>query len=193
MGGAFCNVLSNRPYCHLSSLLISFLILRDERVPTPHSITLTRPNATKPQSKTGIAQLEWNVTGSLFFVRFENSPTALYIFTFPLPSEAFHPRLKTVLLHLQPVTHARWNPLRSGSLVIACDTAGVYTWSDEWISEGAETAEEVAECVGVPAKNFQNKDTRWAPDGKALLLLDKETFCCAFEVDDDAGVEEPEE
>ncbi|KDQ16712.1 hypothetical protein BOTBODRAFT_238662 [Botryobasidium botryosum FD-172 SS1] len=143
--------------------------LQYERVPTPHSITLIRPSITKPQSKAGIAQLEWNVTGTLLFVRSENSPTALY-----------------------PITHARWNPIRSGSLVIACDTAGVYTWSDEWISEGADLAEEIAECVGIPAKNFQNKDTRWGPDGKALLLLDKETFCCAFEVDDedDHGTEE---
>lgn len=25
---------------------------------------------------------------------------------------------------------------------------------------------------------------RWAPDGKGMILLDRETFCCAFEVED---------
>jgi hypothetical protein len=31
---------------------------------------------------------------------------------------------------------------------------------------------------------FETRDIRWVPDGKGLVLLDKETFCCAFEVED---------
>lgn len=31
---------------------------------------------------------------------------------------------------------------------------------------------------------FDARDLRWAPDGKGLVLLDKDTFCCAFEVED---------
>lgn len=29
---------------------------------------------------------------------------------------------------------------------------------------------------------FETRVIRWSPDGKGLALLDKDTFCCAFEV-----------
>ena len=32
--------------------------------------------------------------------------------------------------------------------------------------------------------DFATRDIRWAPDGKGLVLVDKETFCCAFEVEE---------
>jgi len=59
----------------------------------------------------------------------------------------------------------------------------MYLWSEEWIGEGG-AEEEMAECVGIPAKKFDARDVRWAPDGKGLLLIDRETFCCAFEVEE---------
>lgn len=31
---------------------------------------------------------------------------------------------------------------------------------------------------------FEARDVRWAPDGKGLLLLDRETFCSAFEAEE---------
>ena len=70
--------------------------------------------------------------------------------------------------------------------------------------EGEDT--EVVECVGVPARKFpyalcaafarltciqcgieqfETRDLRWAPDGKGMILLDRETFCCAFEVEEE--------
>lgn len=35
------------------------------------------------------------------------------------------------------------------------------------------------------AGDFETRDVHWAPDGKGLILLGKETFCCAFEVEDE--------
>ena len=77
----------------------------------------------------------------------------------------------------------------------------MYLWSEEWIGESG--AEEMAECVAVPAsacdvysseltdfvlpfssEKFEARDVRWAPDGKGLLLLDRETFCSAFEAEE---------
>ena len=48
------------------------------------------------------------------------------------------------------------------------------------------------------AGDFCTREIRWAPDGKGLILLDKDVFCCAFEVEEDpavadAGAEEPAE
>ncbi|THH33509.1 hypothetical protein EUX98_g641 [Antrodiella citrinella] len=99
-------------------------------------------------------------------------------------SKASTPRLRSVLVHSKPVMSARWNPVRKGSLAICTGSGSMYVWSDEWEGEGGEL-EEVAECVGVPAREFCTREIRWAPDGKGLVLLDKETFCCAFEVEED--------
>jgi len=63
----------------------------------------------------------------------------------------------------------------------------MYTWSDEWVGE-AGIEEEMAECIGVPAKQFEVKDVKWAPDGKGIVLFDKTMFCCAFEIGDEEGV-----
>ena len=42
---------------------------------------------------------------------------------------------------------------------------------------------ELVECVSVPSeKKFACKEIRWSPDGKGLILMDKDMFCAAFEV-----------
>jgi len=41
-------------------------------------------------------------------------------------------------------------------------------------------------------EQFDTRAIHWSPDGKGLVLLDRETFCCAFEVEgasNDAGDE----
>jgi len=157
-----------------------------ERLQGPQSINLTRTDLSKPYPKTGAIQLEWNKTGSLLLVRFENVPTIIHIFSFPSSSEPFTPKLRSILMHTKPILHARWNPVRKGSLAICCGTRSMYIWSDEWVGEeGAE--EEMAECIGVPAKKFETRDLKWAPDGKGLVLIDKDMFCCAFEVEEEAS------
>jgi len=71
-------------------------------------------------------------------------------------------------------------------LAVCCGSRSIYIWSDEWVGEeGAE--EEMAECIGVPAKKFETRDLKWAPDGKGLVLIDKDMFCCAFEVEEEAS------
>ena len=37
---------------------------------------------------------------------------------------------------------------------------------------------------------FENRVIRWSPDGKGMALLDKDTFCCAFEVTDSDAPED---
>lgn len=31
---------------------------------------------------------------------------------------------------------------------------------------------------------FKARDVKWSPDGKGMILFDKDHFCCAIEVDD---------
>ena len=82
----------------------------------------------------------------------ESAPTSVHIFAFPGPGEAFSPRLRSVLLHSSPVMHAHWNPVRQGRLALSCGGQAMYLWSEEWIGESG--AEEMAECVGIPASAF---------------------------------------
>lgn len=35
---------------------------------------------------------------------------------------------------------------------------------------------------------YETRDVRWAPDGKGMVLMDKDRFCCAFEVEDSEDV-----
>jgi len=146
-------------------------------------LNANRVDNSKPNPKSGTVQLEFNKTGTLLLARLENVPTAVHLFAFPAPGEAFSPRLRSVLLHSSAVMHAHWNPVRQGRLALSCGGQAMYLWSEEWIGEGG-VEEEMAECVGIPAKNFEARDVRWAPDGKGLLLIDRETFCCAFEVEE---------
>ncbi|KIY70948.1 WD40 repeat-like protein [Cylindrobasidium torrendii FP15055 ss-10] len=155
-----------------------------ERLQSPYTLLLNRVDHTKPHPKCGIVQIEFNSIGSLLMVRYETSSSAVHIYDFPSPSTSFNPRLRSILLHDRPVRNVRWNPARKGSLAICCGAAAIYTWSDEWVGEGG-VEEEVAECVGVPADKFETYDIKWASDGKGLILLDKDAFCCAFEVEDE--------
>ncbi|OCH87739.1 WD repeat-containing protein 8 [Obba rivulosa] len=186
-----------------------------ERVPAPYTLPTRRASkaTSKHTSSSGITQLAWNATGSLLLARTDSAPAAAFLCAFPLPRPAPHPSsrannspgsvaptllkltLRTVLAHTRAITCARWAPRRSGRLALCTGSGGLYLWSDEWVSEdeGRDNAEdgdgeEVAECVGVPAKQFSAHSINWAPDGQGLILLDRTTFCCAFEVEEDGGL-----
>ncbi|TFK56980.1 WD repeat-containing protein 8 [Heliocybe sulcata] len=160
-----------------------------ERMQGSQPMPVTRPDLTKAHPKNGVMQLQWNRSGTYLMARFENAPNVINIYSFPASKENFSPRLSSVLILSNPVLQVQWNPTRDGNLVACCGNRAIYTWSDEWVGENGEE-EEMAECIGVPAKKLDVREIKWAPDGKGLLLLDKETFCCAFEVE--AEDNEPE-
>src|ERR1700759_1710125 len=121
-GVCFMFAISHAPK-NVSSWLI--IPLADERMQGPTTIALHHIDTSKPGNKSGVAQLAWNTTGSLLFARFgqlipakppraslttryllEWAPNVLYLYDFPSPQERFQPRLRSVLLHRQPVLHA---------------------------------------------------------------------------------------
>ncbi|PCH34697.1 YVTN repeat-like/Quino protein amine dehydrogenase [Wolfiporia cocos MD-104 SS10] len=158
--------------------------------------------------------LAWNSDGSMLLVRYAGAPTAVFLYVFsprashnPSSSSSRSsrtgrsktvtsqsPKLRTVLVHAGIVACVRWNPVRKGSLAVCTGGGAVYLWSDEWVNDGdgeqtqgeggVNEGDGVAECVGVPAKRFATHYLRWAPDGRGMILYDRETFCCAFEVEE---------
>ncbi|KAJ8517990.1 hypothetical protein ONZ45_g4900 [Pleurotus djamor] len=155
-----------------------------DRLEGPQTIPVNRTDHSKAMPKMGALQLEWNKTGTLLMIRFENVPNAVYIYDFPGPTQEFQPKLRSVLLNSSPILQARWNPLRTENLALCTGLRSLYTWSSEWVGENG-VEEEMAECIGVPAAQFQTKEFRWAPDGKGVALMDKSMFCCAFEVQEE--------
>lgn len=115
---------------------------------SPHTLQITRPELSKAYPKCGTVQLVFNTSGTLLLARFESTPHAIHLF-------AFHggdlPHLRSVLLHTQSVISAQWNPSRKGVFAACCGEESVFMWSDEWEEDGTDEAEEMAECVGVPA------------------------------------------
>ncbi|KAF8634121.1 hypothetical protein AX15_001056 [Amanita polypyramis BW_CC] len=171
-----------------------------ERLQGPFSISLNHIDLSRANSKSGVAQLAWNTNGSSLLARFESTPTVVHLYDFPSPQERFVPRLRSALIHAQPVSHVRWNPVRKGSLALCCSCQSTYTWSDEWVGDNG-VEEEMAECIGIPNRtsltvvhknqgfiprlgDFAAKDLRWAPDGKGFALVDRDQFCCAFEIEE---------
>ena len=122
--------------------------ITDERLQPPYSLPYSRPDNTKANPKAGAVQLSFNVTGSLLLARFESSPTTVFLFAFPSLTESGStndptsssasvtvPKLRSVLLHSNPVTAAKWNPIRKSSLAVCCGSGSLYLWSDEWIGD----------------------------------------------------------
>jgi len=151
--------------------LLVYCLLTDDRLQGTQVLNTIRSDLTKANPKSGITQMSWNLTGSLLLLRFggpqvspnlikylsslypENAPHVVYLYDFPSSGEKFAPKLRTVLLHTQPVMRARWNPVRKGSLALCCGSQSLYIWSDEWQGE-SDGEEEMAECIGVPASAY---------------------------------------
>jgi hypothetical protein len=66
------SILYDSPWLLTSSQYATIFYFSDERVKAPQSIThyQTKSDPTKANPKTGVAQLEWNQTGTLLLVRF---------------------------------------------------------------------------------------------------------------------------
>lgn len=103
----------------------------------------------------------------------ESMPNVVFIYRFPGPDEPFAPALRTVLIQSQAVRAAKWNPVRKGSLGICCGNSSIYTWSDEWITEVGGEAEEMAECIGVPARKISPTSSNLSQHGHREIRYER--------------------
>ena len=52
-------------------LVLIFQIFADDHIDGPHVLSsTTRSDPTKPNPKSGVVQMEWNLTGNLLLIRF---------------------------------------------------------------------------------------------------------------------------
>ncbi|KAG8826695.1 hypothetical protein FRB91_007404 [Serendipita sp. 411] len=165
---------------------------------TPLVISISKPPAiaptilvanASPNPKSGVTSMEFSASGTLLLATWEQCPTLAFIYHFPPPEEPFIPQLRTIIQCTQPISQAKmsYEPTISGTTVALCTgTGAVYLWNDDReLNEDGERGE-LTECVAIPTeKKFACKDVRWSPDGKGLLLMDKDAFCAAFEVENE--------
>lgn len=76
--------------------------------------------------------------------------------------------LASVMLQCGAVKDLAWDP-HHPRLIVSTGGTKIYIWSPEGAS-----------CVHIPLQSFEASAVRWSPDGTALILGDRDTFCCAY-------------
>ncbi|KAF9168722.1 WD repeat-containing protein wrap73 [Actinomortierella ambigua] len=143
-------------------------------VEQPAPLPYTRPDPLKPNPKLGVQWCEFNADGSLLASRSENMPTVIWIWSL----QSLKPY--AIIQQLSPIRSCRWDPLNTKRLVFCCGTRRVYIWRADQTLRG-----HTVDVIEVPSENFSVMALRWSPDGRGMLLLDKDEFCLSFPVDPD--------
>jgi hypothetical protein len=79
--------------------------------------------------------------------------------------------LASLMVQMEAVRCCKWDPLRV-RFALCTATAKLYLWSPEGCS-----------IVDVPlqaGQAFNVRKLEWSPDGKCILLMDKNKFCCCY-------------
>ncbi|KAG9062735.1 WD repeat-containing protein wrap73 [Linnemannia hyalina] len=131
-----------------------------------------RIDTQKPNAKIGVGWCDFNCDGTLLASRNEL-------------------RLIVIIQQQSPIRVIRWDPTTPSRIVWCCGSNRVYTWragtSATTAAIGDAQQQQLGgsvEAVEVPAENFVVSSLKWCPDGKGLLLLDKDMFCIGFPIED---------
>lgn len=81
----------------------------------------------------------------------------------------------------QPIKAVAWNPLVKERLAFCCASGLLYLWE---YGLGCDAIEVPAGNYVLTIVSFNIVDLAWNPDGKSLLLMDKDKFCLTFLVDE---------
>ncbi|KAL9934652.1 hypothetical protein V8E36_006427 [Tilletia maclaganii] len=162
----------------------------------------TRPDLSKPNPKLGVSWMEFNEDGTMLACRNDAMPTSLFVYHLPRATAGSlidtaktrpQPRLIAVLIQTAPIKASVWRPRHYASLYLCCGGPAIFSWRAVLSEEGgasdqlAKTSSQIqqrAECIAVPSdENFTANDVKWSPDGRKLLVIDNDLFCCAIDVD----------
>ncbi|KAJ3275834.1 WD repeat-containing protein wrap73 [Terramyces sp. JEL0728] len=134
----------------------------------PCAVPTANVDPEKPNPKVGISTVTFNCTGSLLLTRNEKQPNVLWIW------DAVTLKQTALIQQTQSIKAVAWNPLVKERLAFCCASGILYLWEQGLGSDAIE----------VPAVNFNVVDLSWNPDGKSLVLMDKDKFCLTFLVDE---------
>ncbi|KAJ3319035.1 WD repeat-containing protein wrap73 [Boothiomyces sp. JEL0866] len=144
------------------------IIHHNEVKKTPCTIPAINVDPEKPNPKVGISTVSFNCTGNMLLTRNEKQPNVLWIWDMASLKQL------ALIQQTQPIKAVAWNPLVKERLAFCCASGLLYLWE---CGLGCDAIE-------VPAVNFNIVDLSWNPDGKSLVLMDKDKFCLSFLVDE---------
>ena len=138
--------------------------------------------------------ISWSADGRYFVTRNDNAPHAVWIWDAqelelismllqvqPLrisqsisflcmstSDSQYKPDNFTCAVQTQPVKDCQWDP-RHPRLVVCTGGTRVYLWSPDGAS-----------CVHIPLPSFVATTVKWSSKGDAIVLANRDTFCCAY-------------
>lgn len=133
--------------------------------PLPVDITSVAPPTNKPNPKLGISSMAWSSNSKLLATINENMPHAVWVW------DVTQATLIAVLVHVGCVQSMAWSPTEA-SLAATTGNGRVYMWTATGSS-----------IIHIPLKGFNAGSVTWSPEGSSLILMDKESFCCAYVAD----------
>lgn len=107
-------------------------------------------------------KVSWSGDGRYLVTRNDNMPTVAWIW------DVQKLDLCSVSQQLDGIKDVAWHPT-SPRLVTCTGSTRMYLWSPDGAS-----------CVHIPLQNFHANAASWNTDGSALLLADRNAFCCAY-------------
>ncbi|KAJ1336681.1 hypothetical protein BSLG_007000 [Batrachochytrium salamandrivorans] len=121
----------------------------------PVTISQIKVDPDKPSPRMGVGIVEFSCSGHFLATRNDLHQVAL-------------------IQQLTPIRSIKWNPRNPDRLAFCCGTGFIYVWQSDM---GCESIE-------IPAVNFQVMSFEWNPDGRSVVLMDKDKFCIAFTIDE---------
>ncbi|KAI9094894.1 hypothetical protein DFS34DRAFT_627591 [Phlyctochytrium arcticum] len=136
----------------------------------PMTLPQVRADPDKPNPRVGVSSALFSADGALMLTQNDNMPTCLWIWDMT-------ELCQVALIHQSsPIRSVTWNPVIPGLLAFCTGNGFIYIW------RGGEV--NGCELVEVPAVQFTVTDVKWNPNGRGLVLLDKDKFCVGFPVDE---------
>ncbi|KAJ3142543.1 WD repeat-containing protein wrap73 [Physocladia obscura] len=171
--------------------IVSFS-LTDELIKPPITVPSIRAEIEKVITpKRGVGICEFNCDGRYLATRNDNMPNALWIW------DLINLQQVALVQQITSIKQICWNPVVPGLCAISCSNSYVYLWSSgnsgfndggNDVGFGGDDDDDDAgiggcSAIEVPAVNFQIAQIRWTPDGRSMVLMDKDKFCLAFLVE----------
>ncbi|DBA84979.1 TPA: hypothetical protein ACH3X2_005718 [Trebouxia sp. C0005] len=128
----------------------------------PVKVTQQKVPLDKPNVRLGVGKVCWSKDGHYLVSINENMATTVWIW------DMQKLQLAAVLLQTSKVTDVSWDTQQS-RLLICTGSSIIYLWSPDGAS-----------CVHVPLSGFEACSAVWSPDGRKLVLSDRDAYCCAY-------------
>ncbi|KAL2916870.1 hypothetical protein HK105_203649 [Polyrhizophydium stewartii] len=137
-------------------------------VQPPLHVPQIKPDPERPNPRMGVGLAEFSCDGRHLVTRNDNMPNALWIW------DLTDLHQKALILQVTPIRSVRWSPRKPNMLAFCCGNGFVYLWQSDLGSESFE----------VPALSFNVMSFEWNPDGRSLLLMDKDKLCVAYTIEE---------